>query len=284
MCSAPSSSFSSGPFRSPAQAARLRDDIRSALFGDELRLDYQPVRDLTSGRILGLEGLVRWDHPDLGEVVALDILRAVGAVGCEDEFATWCVRRAATDRAWLLDNASWSGDILFSINVSDRQLAAADYAERHLGALAAAGLAPQELVVEIAEPGLAVDGHPARATIARLQAAGCVFGLDNFGRGRASFEYLNRLPMGHLKINPLLTRELPVSERARQIVKGVGTVARTLGAVPICEGLETESQRHWALEMGIDDGQGFLLGAATSVSEIAGADTLAARVRHSDVA
>ncbi len=236
----------------------LEDDLRQAIATGGLHLEYQPVVSLHSGRMLGLEALVRWRHPTRGllfpgRFVALaeesDLIVELGswvlAEGCR-QMARWRAVHPAAEQAFL------------TVNVSPRQLDGEQLMPAVHRALRDSGLPPSALVLEITESGFVADEPANHAVLDDLRSTGVRLAIDDFGTGYSSLSYLKRLPVSYLKIDQSFVVGLGESEEDGRIVSAITELGHGLGLRIIAEGVERPEQLEAVASLGCDLYQGFL--------------------------
>ena len=252
----------------------LEDDLRRSLDRDELRLHYQPIVDLRSGRMVGAEALVRWQHPERGLLLPPSFLRLAEETGLIVPLGTWVLESACRQaRDWQRGRP---GDMPFrvGVNLSARELQQPDLVERVTRVLRDTGLDPSAPRLETTEAAILEGGTATIATTEALAALGVRLALDDFGTGASSLTTLRRLPARALKLDQsFVARPEPADEA---VIRAVVDLAHALGMVVIAEGIETAEQLARARAVGCDQGQGFLF------SEPVAADELGALLR-SDV-
>ena len=231
--------------------ARLRHDLDRALAGDELRLHYQPIVDLSTGKRIGVEALVRWQHPERGLLGPKDFIDHAEESGQITGLGQW-VLSTACDAALDLER-----DAHMSVNVSARQLQQPDFVERVAQALEQRGLRPHRLVLEITETAAVADFDGAIARLTELKALGLQLALDDFGTGYSPLSYLRRFPVDYLKIDRSFVAGVSASSEDRAIVRGVIDMAHALGLQAIAEGVEDAQQQQVLTDLGCDLGQGY---------------------------
>lgn len=232
--------------------------IRGAVDRAELELHYQPEVLIDSGRIVGAEALLRWHHPLKGLLGADRFIPVAEDNGSIIRIGAWVLRQAcehvvAWDRAGLLDD-----DFVLRVNLSPRQLDEDGLPAVVAETLAATGLAPRRLCLEVTETGLMREVEHALAVLDELALLGISLAIDDFGTGYSSLSSLKRFPINVLKIDRSFISGMTKESRDAAIVRTVITLADTLGLVPTAEGVETEEQRSILTEMGCPRGQGFL--------------------------
>jgi diguanylate cyclase (GGDEF)-like protein/PAS domain S-box-containing protein len=235
----------------------LEREIMGAAARGELDLVYQPVLSLKDSQPVGVEALLRWRHPQLGTILPAELLPIADAVGIATELGDWVISSACRRLE------SWSEtdpELWMSVNVAPRELLSATFPHRVVAALAAYGLAPERLVVEVAETWIAEDVPAVVAALSNLRKLGVRAALDDFGAGQASLSHLRRLPVDMLKLDRSL-----VSSPAAQpgigpaIIEVVVSLGRRLGLEIVAKGLETDEQIERARRAGCVYGQGFAL-------------------------
>jgi EAL domain-containing protein (putative c-di-GMP-specific phosphodiesterase class I) len=237
--------------------ATLETDLRGALDRNELRLFYQPIVDLVSGRLVGTEALARWQHPTRGLVLPMDFLPLAEETGLIVPLGQWTLEEACRQaRAWQTQYPS-NAPLTISVNISGRQFQQPDLVQRVERALSQFGLDPSVLRLEVTESVLLDDARATQARLEELRALGVRLTLDDFGTGPASLTSLRRLPVRTLKLD----RSLLASEDATSaaIVRAVATLAHAFGMEVAAGGIETDEQLAHLREAECDRGQGYLL-------------------------
>jgi diguanylate cyclase (GGDEF)-like protein/PAS domain S-box-containing protein len=232
--------------------SRVRTDIDQALVNDEFLLFYQPIVDLRSGEQRGVEALVRWRHPERGLLSPADFIDLAEASGQIAAIGQW-VLGAACHAPALLNAGGY-----VSVNISARQLRLPNLVQVVSGALAAARLTPDRLVLEITETATVGDVDGAVDRLHELKDLGVQIALDDFGTGYSPLSYLRAFPVDFLKIDQSFVRNIAHSPEDRAIVAGVIDIAHTLGLATIAEGVEEALQREIMADLGCDYGQGYL--------------------------
>jgi diguanylate cyclase (GGDEF)-like protein/PAS domain S-box-containing protein len=233
-------------------------DLQRALSNGEFTLQYQPIVDLTTSRVVGAEALVRWwrgGHVD-GSVPLHEFLGAAEESGLIVPLGEWVLREAcAQGAAWR--RAAW--DVGVSVNVSARQITAPGFTARVAAILAEAGLPPGALTIEVNERVLVEEDGLIVDRLADLRRQGIRMAIDDFGTGYASLAYLRRLPLDVIKIDPSFVAGLGHDDTLTLLTRTVVQVGRDLGLRVIAEGIEEPRQLSALREMGCGYGQGFLV-------------------------
>ncbi len=241
----------------------LEQSLPGAAGRGELDLLYQPIMDLSDGRPVGVEALLRWRHPSLGTVLPAELVPVAEQLGVIGEVGTWVVDTACRQlAAWRRDGLG----VWVSINVSARQLATHDLLAGLMSAVNGYGVPADRLTVEIAEPAVGTDLSTVVTQLAGLRALGVRTAVDHFGAGQTSLAYLRRLPVDLLKIDSALFVE-PAGRSGHAgpgptapLIDVVVSLGRRLGMEIVAEGLEQEPQLELVRGAGCRYGQGYLFG------------------------
>ena len=240
--------------------------VREALARDELFLEYQPEVDLATGRMTGVEALLRWHDPVGGVVTPPEFMPLAEETGTVTQIGAWALERALRDaKVWHDEGLA----LKLSVNFSARELHQSDLAEQVGRALAASGLPPQSLRAEIAEPALMSDSDTAHRSLRALKALGIEMAIDNFGTGFSSLGLVRGLPIQVVKIDRSLVSSCPVKRECAAIVQATTSMAKALGIRVVAEGVETEEQRALMVAMGCDAAQGHLFSEPVDARRIA---------------
>ncbi|MDT7713735.1 MAG: hypothetical protein QOG46_2638, partial [Pseudonocardiales bacterium] len=237
----------------------LENGLRRALKRGELRVYYQPEVSAAKGRMVAVEALVRWEHPERGLLQPSDFVPLAEEIGLIVEIGEWVLNEACHQIAeWRRKGA----DIDVAVNVSARQLAQRDIVEVVRGALERSGLPPEALCLEITESAVMRDPEAALATLTLVKELGVKVALDDFGVGFSSLAQLKEmLPLHALKVDRSFISGIADDDRNSAIVAAVVMMATTLGLTAIAEGVETEAQALQARALGCDVSQGFFFTA-----------------------
>ncbi len=238
------------------EQAALEHDLRRAVERSELRLHYQPLVDLADGSVVGVEALVRWQHPERGLVPPLSFIPLAEETGLIVPIGQWVLDTACRQvRAWR--QAGGAAPSVVSVNLSARQFAHPDLVAKVAATLEATDLDPSALELEITE---SVVMDQSEASIERLQALrrlGVKLVLDDFGTGYSSLSYLRRLPLDTIKIDRSFVSGLGSDAADLPIAQAVISLAHGLGIGVVAEGIETATQLACLRELGCDRGQGY---------------------------
>ena len=244
--------------RGASAKLRLRNAVVHAHRRGEMSLVYQPLVLLSTSRIVGLEALLRWKHPDLGPVSPDAFIPAAEESGAIVELGEWVLDRACAD---LADFRRIPGaeDLHVSVNIAPAQVSIPVFATGVATALEHAGVPPQALTLEITERTLLADRVAHRLTLEQLRELGVRLALDDFGTGFSSLGYLSRYALDDLKIDKMFIDGLPGDPKAVAIVDGILAMARALGLRTVAEGIETAEQLATLQGLGCVMGQGYHL-------------------------
>ena len=242
----------------------LRRELARAVERRELVLRYQPIVDLRSERIVGLEALVRWNHPTRGLVSPLEFIPLAEETGQIVELGTW-VLREATQRVRNLHEelgvTPW-----ISVNLSTRQLEQDDLVDVVAAAISDSGLAAEHLVLEITETAMMSNAADGTRRVQELRALGVRIAIDDFGTGYSSLGYLHTFPVDILKIDRTFISAATGGTGGSAVAKAIVQLGSTLRLETIAEGIEQAELQDSLLGMGCEIGQGFLFSPPLELS------------------
>lgn len=234
----------------------LERDLRLALSRNELHVHFQPVLDLPDREIIGFEALLRWRHPQRGNVEPLDFIPIAEESGLILAIGEWVLRQACHQAT------TWPGNPHVSVNLSPNQFQQGDLAGMVADALGQSGLAANRLVLEITESTLMRNTDETLATLAAIKALGVRIAMDDFGTGYSSLSYLRRFPFDKIKIDRSFVNGVRDNPDDASIVRAVLSLGRSLGMITTAEGVETAEQLAFLLEEGCVEAQGFYFSEA----------------------
>jgi predicted signal transduction protein with EAL and GGDEF domain len=246
------------------QARReMEHDLRSALANGELVLHYQPLVHLECNEISGFEALLRWCHPQRGMVSPGDFIPLAEKTGLIGPIGEWVLRQACAEAA------TWPEHLKIAVNLSPIQFKQRNLSEMVFNAVAAAGLAPQRLELEITESVLLQDSEATLEILKQLRGFGVRIAMDDFGTGFSSLSYLRMFPFDKIKIDRCFVADLSAgNENSLAIVRAMISLGRALGLAITAEGVETQQQLEKVRFEGCTEMQGYLFGAAKPAHEI----------------
>lgn len=245
----------------------LEGDLRQAVKNGEMDCAYQPIVDLRTGRLIGVEALLRWDSPTRGRVPPITFISTAEDSGHIHALGEFVLRRALTQlAAWRSDHPDWP-ELTVAVNVSPRQLGDPYFAELVELILADTGIPPERLGLEVTERSLIDDADTAQATLTRLRRLGVQVAVDDFGTGYSSLSQLQKLPVDILKIDQQFVDAISEPVNAG-IIQAILTLAHHLQMLVVAEGIETELQRQQLIDLGCRFGQGYLFCRPISASQI----------------
>jgi diguanylate cyclase (GGDEF)-like protein/PAS domain S-box-containing protein len=238
----------------------MEQALRRALGRSEFRLFYQPVLDVDSGSIVGVEALLRWDHPERGLLRPPEFISLAEDTGLIIPIGKWALQEACRQAQRWREAEPDRKPLTIAVNLSARQLAQPDVADMVAEALEMTGTDPSQVWLEITESVLTGDTEATIGALRALKALGVRLSVDDFGTGYSSLLYLKRFPVDTLKVDRAFVAGLGTHPEDTAIVAGVVRLAQTLGLTAIAEGVETEEQRAALLALGCDLAQGYLFG------------------------
>ncbi|WP_088709395.1 EAL domain-containing protein [Noviherbaspirillum denitrificans] len=246
---------------------RLEGDLRNALDRGEFVLHYQPQVDLGTGHILGVEALVRWQHPVLGAVPPARFIGLAEEMGLIVPIGNWVLREACRQSvAWL---QAGHGQVRVAVNLSARQFYQQDLASTIESILDETGIEPHLLELELTESMMMNDVEHAVGILRRLKAIGVYLSIDDFGTGYSSLSYLRRFPIDLLKIDQSFVRDITIDPDDAAIVLSIISLAHSLRLKVIAEGVETEAQLGYLQRHGCDFMQGYFFSPPLPAGECA---------------
>ena len=248
---------------SAVEALRTGTDLHRALEREELVVYYQPITNLRTGRVIGFEALIRWDHPERGLLAPADFIPLAEETGLIVPIGAWVLETACRQLVrWqsVRDRQHKRGRLAMNVNLAPRQLADPTLAGTVERVLRETGVDPNFVCLELTENALMQNAASATEALNRLRALGVHVSIDDFGTGYSSLSYLKRFPVSALKIDRSFVDGLGHDNEDTSIVEAIVTLAHALGLTAIAEGLEHPSQLEALRVIGCDYAQGFLLG------------------------
>ena len=248
--------FDTAMTRALVRRREIEGELRAALQRDELSIFFQPIVDLESGKIRAFEALVRWFHPDKGELRPDEFIPVAEESGAIVTLGNWITAQAARAAA------QWPDDVTIAVNLSPVQIKAPGAALGILNALREARLDPTRLELEVTESLFLEDSTNVRNFVEELSAVGVRFALDDFGTGYSSLAYINSWPFSKIKIDRSFVSGPDAGKKSDAIIRAVSQMAGTLDMSIVAEGLETREQVQAVRDAGCDLGQGYYFSRA----------------------
>jgi predicted signal transduction protein with EAL and GGDEF domain len=247
------------------QARRsLEKDLRNALVNGEFTLHYQPLVNLERDEICGFEALLRWHHPVRGNVPPSDFIGLAEDTGLIVPLGAWVLRQACTEAA------TWPAHLKIAVNISPAQFKAHKLEDVVIRTLAATGITPQRLELEITESVMLQDEEQAFSTLTRLHDLGVRIALDDFGTGYSSLSNLRKFPFDKIKIDRSFVSDLSgANVDALAVVRSVAQLGVSLGMATTAEGVETREQLDYVRAEGCTEMQGYYICPPSPAKDIA---------------
>ncbi len=240
----------------------MEEDLRAALdSGEGLSVHYQPEMSGEGRSIVGLEALVRWNHPERGMIPPEQFVPVAEETGLIGQLGEWVLKEACTAaRRWP--------DLFIAVNLSPVQFRSSGFADRAIAIVREAGVKPSQIELEVTEGVLLDDDDLVRAALAKLRASGIRIALDDFGTGYSSFSYLRRFEVDKLKIDRSFVQHLGHRVDSASLVAAVVTIGHAMGLTVTAEGVETNEQRQFLTVAGCNQMQGYLFSRALPPEEV----------------
>ena len=237
---------------------QLVGELREAISGSQLVLFYQPVIELATGRIEGVEALVRWQHPTRGLIMPDEFIPIAEETGLISELGKWVLKASVEQlRRWRADPETKRHDFSMRINISAADLQRLEFIEDVRDALTSADLEPALLVLELTESAIIQGNELDRYTLASLRKLGVGLEIDDFGTGYSSISYLRRLPVDRVKVDRTLLTALGSDPAQPALIAAIHQLIRACGLEAVWEGVETAEQSEHLRSTGCVSGQGY---------------------------
>ncbi|MRW89633.1 EAL domain-containing protein [Duganella sp. FT80W] len=249
-----------------SEHVRLESDLRRAMeHQHQLEVHYQPQACVDSGRIIGMEALVRWRHPSRGMIAPVEFIPLAEETGIINQLGEWVLRTACAQLQQFL--RAGLPEMRVAVNLSVRQLLQKDFAASVEAVLAETQLPPHLLELEITESTLMENAHDTLAALHRLRELGVRLSIDDFGTGYSSLSYLKRFPIDIIKIDRSFVQDLPQDQDDASIVSTIIALAHSLRLEVVAEGVETDQQLAFLADRGCDLMQGYRLSPAVPADQ-----------------
>ncbi|MEQ1629384.1 MAG: EAL domain-containing protein, partial [Gallionella sp.] len=246
---------------------QLENDLRKAMTKGQLLLYYQPKVNIASGAVVGMEALLRWQHPELGFVSPAQFIPVAEENGLINEIGDWVLRQAALQqRIW---QSLGYHIVPVAVNLSARQFAQHDLVEKISAIVREVGLASQYIELELTESMLMDVGVNSLDIMQRLDDAGFDLALDDFGTGYSSLSRLKLLPVKSLKIDQSFVRDIATDENDESIVSATTVLAHAMEMKVIAEGVETQQQLDFLRDLNCEEYQGYLFSRPVPATDAA---------------
>jgi diguanylate cyclase (GGDEF)-like protein len=240
----------------------MEQDLRKALPAGEFELYYQPVVNLSSNEISGFEALIRWNHPKQGLIAPASFIPLAEEIGFIVPLGEWVIRQACVTAA------TWPEHLNVAVNISAAQFRSHGLMQVIVGALAASGLSPTRLEIEITETVLLQNREATLSALHQLRALGVRIAMDDFGTGYSSLTYLQCFPFDKIKIDRSFVKDITENTGSLNIVRAVAALANGMGMTATAEGVETSEQLERITSEGCTEMQGYLFSRPLPVAEI----------------
>jgi EAL domain-containing protein (putative c-di-GMP-specific phosphodiesterase class I) len=259
--------FSESMLKETAGRLAMEHALRHAVANGEMKMHYQPQVSLMNGHIVGMEGLLRWTHPKLGEVPPSVFVPLAEETGLIVPIGAWAFRTACTEAMRLREELRM--DFTISVNLSPRQFQQKDLLEVIEGALLVSGLPARSLEIEITENMVMVNSESNLNKLQKIRELGARIAIDDFGTGFSSFTYLLQYQVDRLKIDQSFVRKAVDDTNAAAVVRTIIAMSHGLSMKVVAEGVETEEQLRFLLRRKCDEAQGHFFSGPVPAAEFA---------------
>lgn len=238
--------------------------LREGIVAQELSVHYQPIINLADNRVSGAEALLRWNHPEIGKVLPSDFIPLAESTGTIHPLGEWVLDETISQLAsWLLQDPG----LLLAINLSPRQLESSHFLDRFLHVLDRHGVPARNVMLELTETYLMQEVKRIGGDLRRFSNLGVSIAIDDFGTGYSSLEYLQHLPVSHLKIDQSFVRRCERDSRSLALIEAMLRIGSALSLTVIAEGVETATQLKLLRQAGCSLAQGHLFSPAVPAAE-----------------
>ena len=245
---------------------QLETDLRQAIRRNELLLHFQPQWSLLTKGILGVEALLRWQHPTMGLIPPAEFIRIAEATGQIVDIGEWVLRQALSElKRWMADGIA---PLIMSVNLSAVQFRREHLPDMVCNLLQELQVSPHLLQLELTESAMMQDPQHAVGVLSELHSRGIAMAIDDFGTGYSSLAYLKSFRAAQLKIDQTFVRDLAQDADTRAIVAAIVRLSRDLGIQTIAEGVETKAQLTLLDQLGCDAVQGYYLSRPIPAAEL----------------
>jgi EAL domain-containing protein (putative c-di-GMP-specific phosphodiesterase class I) len=242
--------------------------LKRAIANNEFFMHYQPLIDAVSGRIVGLEALIRWQHEDWPNIGPHRFIPVAEECGLLPALGKWVLMAACEQSVkWLYDETI-NFNYPVSVNLSPKQLVHNDFVDLLIWVLKETKIPPENLVLELTETAVMQNPEVAISTLSKINAAGVKLAVDDFGTGYSSLNYLKQLPISKLKIDRSFVKDIGVDANGEAIVKAILALAHSLNLEVVAEGVEDQSQANFLRGHDCEVLQGYFFSKPASVDEV----------------
>ncbi|MFK8019094.1 MAG: putative bifunctional diguanylate cyclase/phosphodiesterase [Pseudomonadales bacterium] len=244
---------------------RMQEDIAASLIDDHFQLHYQPLIDINTGQLKGVEALIRWNHPERGFVPPDVFVPIAEECGLIIEVGDWVLNEACRQQvSWREQGV---GDIVVAVNLSSVQFQNADLVSSIKRTVLSAGMSPGKLELEITESGIMDKGETVIELLQELNEFGLKLAIDDFGTGYSSLSYLKHFPVHHLKIDRDFVTELPHNKDDAAIARTIISMGHSMKLKVVAEGVETEDQLQFLRDEQCDYAQGYYISRPVAAND-----------------
>jgi len=260
--------FNDSMYEKAVKRLRLESELRRALDKDQIRVFYQPIVDLATGKTIAFEALARWLHPDMGWISPVDFIPIAEETGLILDIGLFIMEAALSQtRHWQLSDPRLQ-NMMISVNLSTRQLSQPELFENTMQIIQSTGYSVELLRLEVTESVLIDNFNSARELLERYSKSGIKILLDDFGTGYSSLSYLHQFPINVLKVDRSFVSEMEKREENMAIINTIRTLASSLNMEVVAEGIETEEQLLILQEMNFEYGQGYFFSRPMPADEV----------------
>jgi diguanylate cyclase (GGDEF)-like protein/PAS domain S-box-containing protein len=261
--------FSEAMLKESQERLSMDTALRHALVREELFLHYQPLVSLTTGRVIGMEALLRWHHPKLGVISPATFIPLAEETGLIVAIGEWALKRSCQQAKSLIDELGM--DLSVSVNLSPRQFEQSNLLQVIDEALADSGLPPKNLQVELTENTLMINSASNLEKLQHIRQLGARVAIDDFGTGFCSFSYLLQYPVDRLKIDQSFVMKAVTEPNAATVVRTIVAMSHHLGIKVIAEGIETPEHLRFLVQRKCDEAQGYYFSRPVAASQFVAA-------------
>jgi diguanylate cyclase (GGDEF)-like protein len=246
----------------------IENDLRRGILAGEFELYYQPIYTMLQARIVGVEALARWNHPQRGLLLPAEFIEVAEKTGLIHQLGEWVLEKACTQlQRWRQENPQL-GELLMYVNISGKQISREDFQGLVSGVIARTGVDPHKLRLEITENAFIENQAVLKDLLVALREVGIAFVIDDFGTGYSSLAYLKHMPVTTIKIDRSFVKDIPEDAKDFEIIKAIVSMAQGLGINTVAEGIETAAQLGKIKDLDCTFGQGFHLSRPMNVEKI----------------